>query len=308
MIDEGVNLLSPCEVKIINEQSELQSFRKQRTINKEITFSGVGLFSGAQVNMKLIPVKEGSGIVFKRVDLPGHPTIRAHVDSILDTPRCTILANKEKVVIQSVEHILSALSAFNIDNLVIELDGAEVPVGDGSALAFVNLLQKDGVEEQNGITQDHYLRSPVYWSDGKVHIVAIPAKQLQFSYTLSYPEHPLLHSQFYSFVMDKERYIEEIAPCRTFSLYEEILPLLDKGIIKGGNLSNGVVIKGGEVLNPDGLRFSDEMVRHKILDLIGDISLMGVRVVAHYIAIRSGHFANGQLAKTILACLKGANN
>lgn len=308
MIDEGVKLLSPCEVKVINEVSQAETFRKQRTINSEIAFSGLGLFSGTQVNMKLVPAKDGTGIVFKRVDLPESPIVDAHVDSILDTPRCTILANKDKVVIQSVEHILSALSAFNIDNLIIELDGAEVPVGDGSAMPFVNLLQKSGVEEQNETIKNYYLKSPVYWSDGKVHLVAIPSKELRFSYTLSYPGHPLLDSQFYTFIMNKERYIEEIAPCRTFSLYEEILPLLDKGIIKGGNLSNGVVIKGKEVLNPDGLRFSDEMVRHKMLDLIGDISLMGVRVVAHYIAIRSGHFANGQLAKTILACLKGASN
>ncbi len=301
-------MLLPCEVKIINEVTELESFRKQRTINSEISFSGVGLFSGAQVNMKLIPGKEGSGIVFKRVDLPEKPIIPAHVDYICGTPRCTILGNKEKVSIQSVEHILSALSAFNIDNLIIELDGAEVPVGDGSALAFVNLLQKSGIHEQDETIQNYYLKNPVYWSDGKVHLVAIPAKELQFSYTLSYPGHPLLHSQFYTFVMNKESYIEEIAPCRTFSLYEEILPLLDKGVIKGGNLSNGVVIKGEEVLNPDGLRFPDEMVRHKMLDLIGDISLMGIRVVAHFIAIRSGHFSNGQLAKMILACIKGANN
>lgn len=308
MIDEGAKLLLPCEVKVVDEVLESQSFRKQRTLSSQITFSGVGLFSGVQVNMKLIPAKEGTGIVFKRVDLPQNPIIPAHVDYILDTPRCTILGNKERVVVQSVEHILSALSAFNIDNLIIELDGPEVPVGDGSALAFVNLLEKSRVEEQNETKQDRYLNSPVYWSDGKVHIVAIPAKELQFSYTLTYPGHPLLNSQFYSFVMNTRSYIEEIAPCRTFSLYEEIVSLLDKGIIKGGNLSNGVVIKGEEVLNPEGLRFSDEMVRHKILDLIGDISLMGERVVAHYIAIRSGHFANGQLAKTILACLKGANN
>ncbi len=308
MIHEGVKLLLPCEVKILNEVTESESFRKQKTVGSEVSFSGIGLFSGAQVNMKLIPAKEGSGIVFKRVDLPEKPIIPAHVDFISDTPRCTILANKEKISIQSVEHILSALSSFNIDNAIIELDAAEVPVGDGSALPFINLLQKSGIQEQNETIQNYYLKNSVYWSDGKVHLVAIPAKELQFSYTLSYPGHPLLHSQFYTFIMNKKNYIEEIAPCRTFSLYEEILPLLDKGVIKGGNLSNGVVINGNEVLNPDGLRFSDEMVRHKILDLIGDISLMGIRVVAHYIAIRSGHFANGQLAKMILACVKGANN
>lgn len=294
----------PCGVKVVEEGDALTSLRNQRTIGKEISFSGSGLFSGINVHMTLKPSKEGSGIVFQRVDLPGQPVIPALLDYICGTPRCTILA-KDGAVVQSVEHILSALTAYNVDNLIIELDGPEVPVGDGSALPFIELLQKADICEQNQMLPVYHLQAPVYWSEGNVHLVAIPSKELRFSYTLSYPGHPLLQSQFYSFVMNSERYFEEIAPCRTFSLYEEILPLLEKGIIKGGTLNNGVVIKGLEIVNPDGLRFPDEMVRHKMLDLIGDISLMGVRVVAHFIAIRSGHFSNTELARKILACVKG---
>ncbi len=309
MLGSGLGdiLVLPCEIKVLKEEGESAALRKQRTISQEVSFSGGGLFSGMYVNMKLRAAPIGTGIVFKRVDLPDAVIIPAHVNSILGTPRCTILG-KGNVFIQSVEHILSALSAFEIDNVVIELDGPEVPVGDGGSSLFVELLQKVEIMEQDASLPYYYLDAPIYWSDGNVQIVALPAKQLQFSYTLSYPNHPLLHAQFHTIQMSSGRYAEEIAPCRTFSLYEEILPLLEKGIIKGGSLSNGVVIKGKEVLNPDGLRFPDEMVRHKILDLIGDISLMGVRVVAHYVAIRSGHFANTELAKRILSVLKGVNN
>ena len=296
-------MLLPCGVKNLEpNNAALALIRNQRTISREISFSGSGLFTGAPVNMTLKPAPEGSGIVFQRGDLPLKPIVPAYVDYIYGTPRCTILA-KDQVVVQSVEHILSALSAYDVDNMIIELDGAEVPVGDGSAMPFVELLQKADIQEQDQTVPYYQLTNPVYWSEGNVHLVAIPSKELRYSYTLSYPGHPLLHSQFYTFAMNSERYTEEIAPCRTFSLYEEILPLLEKGIIKGGTLNNGVVIKGKEILNPDGIRFSDEMVRHKMLDFIGDLSLMGVRVMAHFIAIRAGHFSNTELAKKILASI-----
>ncbi len=303
----GVGLVLPCEVKVLDERSVGQALRKQRTISREISLSGNGLFTGIPVTIKLLPADVGTGIVFRRVDLPGKPTIKAHVDNVCGTSRCTILG-KDSVQVQSVEHILSALAAFEIDNLVIELDACEIPVGDGSALPFVSLLQAAEMQEQSELIQSYYLSEPIYWSDGKVHLVALPSKKLQFSYTLSYPGHPLLNAQFYTFEMDGAKYVEEIAPCRTFSLYEEVLALLEKGVLKGGTLMNGVVVKGSEVLNPDGLRFPDEMVRHKMLDLIGDTSLMGIRVIAHFIAIRSGHFSNTELAKRILAHVKGVNN
>ncbi len=300
-------MVLPCEVKVLEERAQIASYRKQNTIEKEIQFSGNGLFSGLPIQMNLKPLPTGSGILFQRIDLIDKPIIPAKLDYIIGTPRCTILG-KGKAVIQSVEHILSALSALNIDNLLIELSGPEIPVGDGSSLPFVNLLKSAKIQEQALELPCYFLEEPIYWSDNGVHIVAIPSKELMYSYLLSYPGHPMLNSQFYSFVMDEEDYIKEVAPCRTFSLYEEILPLIEKGIIKGGTLSNGVVINGQEVLNPDGLRFKDEMARHKMLDLIGDISLMGIRVVAHFIAVRSGHYANTELAKKILASVKGANN
>ncbi len=288
-----------CNVKDIETEKIFSSIRKQKTVGGTKSLSGVGLFSGSPTKITFVPAPPGFGIVFQRVDLPEKPKIPATVHSIVSTPRCTNLG-KGNAVVQSVEHVLSALKAFEIDNLLIEVDGPEIPVGDGSALPFIQLLEDVDIIEQSETRPFYFLKEPVYWSDSTVHLAAIPSKELRFSYTLHYPDHPLLHAQFYSLVLEEQKFLQEIAPCRTFCLYEEILPLLNKGLIKGGTLDNGVIIKGKEILNPEGARFVDEMVRHKILDLIGDISLIGFPIVAHFIAIRSGHYANTELAKIIV--------
>lgn len=285
--------------KELEQKKGIPSIRYQRTLAKPFSYEGIGLFSGVRVQMRVLPASAGTGICFRRVDLSEEVTIPARLDFIVGTPRCTILG-KGKDVVQMVEHLLSALYAHQIDNAIIEINGPEVPAGDGSALPFIELIQKADIQELENTITNYYLEEPLHWSEGDVHLVALPSKELRYSYTLSYPNHPLLHSQFYSFVMSPERYDEEIAPCRTFSLYEELLPLLDKGLIKGGNFTNGVVIKGKEILTPDGLRFPEEMARHKVLDLIGDLSLMQTVVVAHYIAIRSGHYSNTEFAKKVL--------
>lgn len=296
-------MLSSCDAKFLEQEKVLSSIRNEYTIEKSVEFFGKGLFSGADVMMRFHPAPEGSGIRFKRIDLHNQPIIPAAIDYILGTPRCTIIG-RDGCVIQSVEHVLSALKVFEIDNLLIELNGPEVPVGDGSALPFVAMLQKAGNKKQKRTVLSYYVAEPIYWSGNGVYLVALPSNEFRISYTLSYPNHPLLHSQFYSYVFDKATYTEEIAPSRTFSLYEEILPLLESGMIKGGSLENGVVLKGKEVLNPGGLRFPDEMVRHKILDLIGDFSLIGRPIFAHIVAIRSGHYSNTSFAKEIANLIK----
>ena len=291
-------MLSSCDIGLAEPEKVFSSIRKQRTLGNSASYSGIGLFTGAQVKMKFFPAPVDSGIVFKRVDLPDAPCLRACVENIWGTPRCTILG-KESVHVQTVEHVLSALRAFEVDNLLIEVDGPEVPAADGSALQFVELIEKSDVVEQEGTTHNYYITSPVYWSEGDVHLVALPSKEFRVSYTLSYPNNPLMHSQFCSFIINPETYKSEIASCRTFSLYEEIVPLLEKGVIKGGNLDNGVIIKGNEVLNPGGLRFVNEPVRHKVLDLIGDLSLIDFPVIAHVLAIRSGHHSNTRFAEVL---------
>lgn len=276
---------------------------KQKTLKNEIILSGTGLFTGSKTTMRFIPAPADAGISFKRIDLPHQPILPAKVEFVRGTPRCTILGDEE-VFVQTVEHVLAALKAYEIDNLLIEINTHEVPSCDGSALPFVNLIEKAGIEVQNAPKKTYRVAEPIFWSRGEVSLVALPSEDFRISYTLNYPNTDLLRAQFHSTVITPEIFRTNIAPARTFSLYEEIVPLIEKGNIKGGSLENAVIIKENQVLNPEGLRFVDEMVRHKVLDLIGDLSLVGITFFAHIIAIRSGHFSNTSLAKEIVNYLK----
>lgn len=281
---------------------QMSSLRKpQRSLKTPVSLSGVGLFTGEKTQITLKPAPEGAGIIFRRVDLKGKPCLKACVDSVRETPRCTILGNRECSV-QTVEHVLSALKAFELDNVEIDIDGPEVPSCDGSSLPFVELIEGSGILSQSATKKVYHLRSPIFWSKGDVHLVALPAKEFRISYTLNYPNSPLLKSQFYTIHINEEAYKQEIAPARTFSLYEEIIHLIEKGSIKGGRPDSAVIIKGGAILNPEGLRYSDEMVRHKILDLIGDLALSPYSFLAHVIAIRSGHFSNTSFVRELVSC------
>lgn len=267
----------------------------QKTLQKSAEFAGIGLFTGVESRVRLVPASEGTGIIFQRVDLAGLPEIPARLDFVSETPRCTCLARGSGSV-QMVEHLLSALYGLGIDNLRIEVEGPEIPVGDGSARDWVRLIEEAGVQTLKAPKQRIRIEKPIYWSRGDIQIVALPSPEFRISYTLHYPQSPVIRSQFYSY---SEGYKEKIAPCRTFSLYEEIAPLLEKGWMKGGGLDNALVIRGDQILNPEGLRFSDEMVRHKILDMIGDLSLVGGFLEGHIVSIRSGHAANVAFASQI---------
>lgn len=270
----------------------------QKTIKSEVFASGIGLFTGEKVSLKIMPAPPNSGIVFQRVDLPGRPLIPARLSFVRDAPRCTRLSDN-KVSIHMIEHLMSALGSMGIDNAVVEISGPEVLAADGSAKLFVDLIENAGLEEQNAPRKCLKITNPIYWSEGEVHLIALPADEFRISYTMHYPQSALLKSQFYTISLNPERFKSEIAPCRTFSLYEEILPFIEKGMIKGGGLENALVIKGDHIMNPEGARFSDEMVRHKILDLIGDLSLLGVCILGHIISVRSGHSSNIAFAKKI---------
>lgn len=271
--------------------------RVRQSICKKVTIDGVGLFSGLKVTLSFVPSIE-EGIFFKRLDLPNSPLIKATIDHLKGTPRCTILGNKE-VSIQCVEHVLAAVYALDIDDLVIELDSFEPPICDGSSKEFVRLLEEGGVTAQQGVQKIYYLQQPIYLDTQGGQIIALPSEELKVSYTIAYKNHPLLSSQFYSLSVDKKSFIEELSFCRTFALLEEIELLVEKKVIQGGDLNHGVVIDQERVLNPLGLRCSNEMVRHKILDLIGDLSLVGAPVRAHFIVLFGGHFLHTECAKRI---------
>lgn len=279
------------------------SAEMQKTLQHEATTSGIGLFTGEKVSIKICPAPPNSGIVFQRTDLPEKPEIPALLSYVKEAPRCTRLAT-EKASILMVEHLLSALYAYGIDNARIEVEGPELPAGDGSAQQFVEMIEKNGMAVQQTPRKYLAIKQPIFWSEGEIHLIALPSQDFRLSYTMHYPHSPLLRSQYYSFALQPLRYKAEIASCRTFSLYEEIVPFIEKGIIKGGGLENAVVIQGGRILNPDGARFEDEMVRHKILDLIGDLALIGAPLLANIIAVRSGHLSNVAFAKTLSKTLK----
>lgn len=281
--------------------------RKQHTVKREASFSGIGLHTGEEVTMRFLPAKEGTGVIFKRIDLPGNPTIPATVEYVCANARNTTLGIAD-VRIHTVEHVLAAIRAYNIDNICIEIDGIEPPVGNGSSDVFITMIEEAGIIEQEAIVPIVKLRNPVYWSEGEIHLVALPYDGYRISYTLNYPNTKILKSQYFSTIIDCESFKREIASCRTFSLYEEVSLLMDRGLIKGASLDNAVVIKDDVVLSKGGLHFPDEMVRHKILDVVGDLSLVGFDFQAHIIAIRAGHASNVAFAKEIFNYITTENN
>lgn len=273
-------------------------YRKQRTICKPVSFSGIGIHTGAQVSMTFLPADENTGILFRRIDLPTKPIIPANIDYVCDTSRSTTLGLQD-VRVHTVEHVLAALRAYEIDNCIIEVSNVEPPVGNGSSDVFIQMIEDAGIQEQSAHTPIVKLTSPVYYADKDIQIVAIPYDGYRISYTLSYPAQKALKSQFQSFDINMQTFKKEIASCRTFSLYEEVATLMDRGLIRGGSLDNAVIIKDDVIFSKGGLFFQDEMCRHKILDMVGDLSLVGFNINAHIIAIRAGHASNFAFAKQL---------
>lgn len=268
----------------------------QRTLKNSVSLQGRGLFTGAKVQLQLHPAPVNHGIVFRKLEGSQSVDIPAVVDSVFQTPRCTILGNKDAQMVCT-EHLLSALFAHHIDNVLIEITGSEVPIMDGSAEAFCALIEEAGFVAQEAPAKIARVREPVVWNQGPTTLVAIPANTLQVTYFLQYPDHPVLGLQEATWDGQIDSYCQQIAPCRTFATEEEVQLLMDQGLLKGGSLNMGVVFQGERVLNPGGLRFKNEPARHKILDLCGDISLLGCRIYCKLIAIRSGHRANVAFGK-----------
>lgn len=270
----------------------------QQTLANEVRLSGIGLFTGEKTEIKICPAPADTGIVFIRKDLVGSPVFPAKLPFVCEAPRCTCLTTRGEKLFM-VEHLLSGLFGCGVQNAVIEVNGPEIPAGDGSAQIFVDALEATGLCALDAPVRFLEVETPVFWSDGTVHLVALPSPGFSISYTMHYPQSSLLGSQYIAYTHDVERYKAELASCRTFSLYEEIAPFIEKGWIKGGSLDNALVIQGDRILNPGGARFPDEMARHKVLDLIGDLSLLGRPLLAHIIAVCSGHASHFAFAKTL---------
>jgi UDP-3-O-[3-hydroxymyristoyl] N-acetylglucosamine deacetylase len=283
---------------IVKRSSLEANTRKQQTIKQKVSFSGIGIHTGKEVLMTFLPAKEGHGIIFRRTDLPGQPQIPAAIEYVCDTSRSTTIGIGN-IRIHTVEHVLAAVAAYQIDNLIIEISNIEPPIGNGSSDVFVDMIEEAGICQQNASTSTFLLKEPLYWSEGNIHLVALPSDEFRISYTLNYPESIALKAQFYSLALTPTKFKNEIAPCRTFSLYEEVSMLIDRGLIKGGSLDNAVIIHDEAIFSKNGLFFSNEMCRHKILDVVGDLSLVGFNFYAHLIAICSGHASNFAFAKKL---------
>ena len=273
--------------------------RNQHTIGKDVTYKGLGLHSGMPVTMTMHPAAPGAGIIFKRSDLPGGPEVPAQSRYITNTLRATTLEKGEAKVF-TVEHVLSALYALQIDNCVIEMDSPEPPVGDGSAKTFCDMVQEAGIETQDEMIPILTLdTSAAVYEDNKF-ITALPYDGLRITFTSINP-HPLLGTQMRDVVIDHDSYMKEIAPARTIGFTWEREAMRKMGLGKGGTLENAVVYSETECLSQ--LRFPDELVRHKILDILGDISLVGP-LHAHIIAVLGSHKLNAELSEKLQALKK----
>ena len=269
---------------------------KQRTLAREVSVQGTGLHTGESVTLTIKPAPVGHGIVFKRIDLNGQPEIRPRVDLITDLVRNTALTSGHAKISQ-VEHVLSALSGCGIDNAIVELNASEPPVLDGSAKPFVNMIIQGEPVEQDKEREYFVLDEAVSIPDGNRSIIALPCDCLRISCTSA--DDRGIHTQHLSLDIDPDTYMTQIAAARTFTIYEEIEQLVKLGKIKGGSLDCAVVIRGDKIISKEPLRFKDEFVRHKILDIIGDIMLLGMPLKAHIIATRPGHNINSQLTKKL---------
>ena len=267
----------------------------QHTLAGEVTRSGIGLHSGTSTQVTIRPAAAGEGRYFVRVDLPGAPVISAQIEAVNPTMLSTELVNGDAKV-RTVEHLLASLAGLGVDNARIEIDGAEVPLLDGSAHEWAMAIADVGLVSQSARVTRSILE-PIWIYEGDAFVAAIPAPALRFSYGIDF-ELAAIGNQWHSWPPDRDSFLTEIAPARTFGLAHQIDQLRSSGLIKGGSLENALVCGDDGWLNPP-LRFSNEPVRHKLLDLVGDLSLLGAIPIAHFLAHKASHRLHTQLAQKI---------
>jgi UDP-3-O-[3-hydroxymyristoyl] N-acetylglucosamine deacetylase / 3-hydroxyacyl-[acyl-carrier-protein] dehydratase len=278
---------------------------KQRTILREVSLSGNALHTGEPVTLTIKPAPVGSGIVFRRIDLAGQPEVKPRVDQVVDLVRATTIQSGH-AKIATVEHVLSALNGCGIDNVLVEMNASEPPILDGSAKPFVNQILEAEPVEQEAEREFFVLDQPVSVTRNNSSLIALPADALKISCTSA--DDRGIHTQHLSLTIDPDVYITQIAAARTFTVYEDIEELIKLGKIKGGSLDCAIVIKGDKIISKEPLRFRDEFVRHKILDIIGDLMLLGVPLKAHIIATRPGHAINAELTKALYVRMEELRN
>ena len=274
---------------------------KQRSIKKPVELVGIGLHKGVSVKMILEPLGENSGIVFYRNDLGVSIPLKA--DNVIDTTLATVLgvgAENPEAKVSTIEHLLSAIYAYGIDNLRVVLDNEEVPIMDGSAIGYCMLLEEAGILVQDAPKKALAIKKPIEVKDGEKFVRVEPSKDSVFDFTIDF-NHASIKTQHYKFTYSPQKYKDEIARARTFGFLQEVNYLRSIGLAKGGNLSNCIVLDESGILNKEGLRYKEEFVRHKILDAIGHMSVLGMPIIGTYVSFAGSHKLNHFLTQKILA-------
>ena len=274
---------------------------KRKTIKNTVEISGIGLHKGEEIKLALKSNGNGEGIVFKRVDVESKNNIvKVDYRNLFDLERGTNIRNEDDVKVHTIEHFLSALSVTGITDILVEISGNELPILDGSSAGFVEKLLEAEIVELESEIEPVVIKEPVIFSDEKAgkYVMALPYDNFKISYTIDF-NHSFLKSQYFEIEVNLENYMENIARCRTFAFDYEIEFLKKNNLALGGSLENAVVVGAEGPLNPEGLRYPDEFVRHKILDIVGDLYVLGRPLQAHIIAIKAGHYVNSRFTEMI---------
>jgi UDP-3-O-[3-hydroxymyristoyl] N-acetylglucosamine deacetylase len=270
-------------------------YSQQHTLAKTVYCAGIGVHSGKEVNLAIRPARLNHGIKFKRTDIPESPAISAHINNVVDTSLATVIGS-EGVIVSTIEHLMASLTALAIDNALIELDTYELPIMDGSAGPFTKLIKAAGKKEQQGARVYFIVKEPIeVKSDGK-SVGVYPDKSFRLSCSIEF-NHPLIQKQAIDIDLADGTFEKEISHARTFGFLHEVEYMRRFGLARGGSLYNAVVIDNEKVVNEGGLRYPDEFVRHKLIDCIGDFSLLGMPILGHIKAYKSGHAFNHAFLK-----------
>lgn len=270
----------------------------QKTLKKSVSCSGIGLHSGRNVSITLRPAVADTGIVFKRIDLPGAPSVKAVCDYVSDTRLATTIKNGNALV-STIEHLMAAFAAARIDNAIVEIDGIEVPIMDGSAIYFVKRINEAGTAVQEAYRRYIIVTKPVEVGNKDSSAAIYPSMESRITFSVDF-DHEALEAQTFSVSLLNPGLEKEISEARTFGFLHEVNMLKASGLALGGSLENAIVIDESGVINDEGLRYPDELVRHKVLDSLGDLYLMGAPVIGHFISNKGGHALTHKLVTTLL--------
>jgi len=272
---------------------------RQRTVAQEISCTGIGLHSGKKAKLIVKPAPPNSGISFERVDISPGCSVKASFDNVVETNMATTIGFNG-YSISTIEHLMAAFFGMGIDNALVQIDGKEVPIMDGSSAPFVFLLENAGVTIQDNSKRFLLVKKPVKVKDGNRSVHLYPSNELKITYKIDF-DHPLIKDQAYEISFSQSSFIQDISRARTFGFLKDVQTLKNNGLARGGSLDNAIVMDEFRVLNENGLRYKNEFVRHKILDFIGDLAILGDVLIGHFVVERSGHSLNQKLLKKFMA-------